>query len=674
MKNGKRKNGMLLSLAALSMTGHLFAMEIDLSQYSKAEGEKTPVPEVINPSFEEGVRGWDLKGNCKAERGLGTLASGGLLMERTDPKEYYLSGQTLYLKPERKYNFSIMIRTEDVKRGDARGGTFAVEFFDENGKWISGSYPNGFYGTTDWTRLELNDLLVPKNQKYTRATLYLGPKCTGKVYYDEFTVTPADMRWSAYPLNAPMSVIAPGKTLRIAFHKDGKSIMDAAEPGKLAVCGDFNGHRICAPITEDRASLALPDGLEGSGELKLAVVDTAKKQILEEISVPLTVQNRPEPQGTASCRIDDQGYAIVNGKRFLPVGVYCNAQFTWELDKIRSIGFNTILPYNSLSMGFSQKKPGWERIGEAFDYCEKHDMKIIFALNTCYRNAGKWSITSLYGEPDSAAVASKAAQLFRSRSALLGYYICDELPELMVPELTERRQMLNRIDPEHPVWILAAIGYNAESMISYGAAADIVGTDYYPIRGEGSSLQKMDKGLQRTLEAGLPFWIAPQMFCWRRYPYGAPDPEICRFPTADEFRSMILLSAGYEARGYIFYDYKALCKTDPKLDGDTEENLKTMREGIGMLRKLEPFLLSGVPVKKLPVKNVKGEVRAWEFSDGNGRRRIAVVALGPEAAEAEITVEAPEELTSAYGKTERKDGTWIFRAEHIDSDLLCSGK
>ena len=674
MKNGKRKNRMLLSLAALSMTGHLFAMEIDLSQYSKAEGEKTPVPEVINPSFEEGVRGWDLKGNCKVERNLGTVASGGLLMERTDPKEYYLPGQALYLKPGRKYNFSIMIRTEDVKLGDARGGTFAVEFIDENGKWISGSYPNGFYGTTDWTRLELNDLLVPENQKYTRVTLYLGPQCTGKVYYDELAVTPADMKWTAYPLNAPMSVIAPGKTLRIAFHKDGKTIMDAAEPGKLAVCGEFSGHRICAPITEDRASLALPDGLEGSGELKLAVVDTAKKQILEEMSFPMTVQNRPVPQCAASCRIDDQGYAVVKGNRFLPIGVYCAAQFTWELDKIRSLGFNTILPYNSLSMGFSQKKPGWERIGEAFDYCEKHDMKIIFALNACYRNAGKWSITSLYGEPDSAAVAAKAAQLFRSRPGLLGYYTCDELPNQMVPELTERRQMLNRIDPEHPVWLVVSIGYNTESLKVYGSAMDVGGIDPYPIKGDHSSLTSMEKSLETAAEAGLPIWIVPQMFNPRRYLPPSTPPGSRRFPTADEFRSMILLSAGYEARGYIFYDYKALCKADPELDGDTEENLKTMREGIGMLRKLEPFLLSGVPVKKLPVKNVKGEVRAWEFSDGNGGRRIAVVALGPEAAEAEITVEAPEELKSAYEKSELKNGTWIFRAEHIDSDLLCKDK
>ena len=146
-----------------------------------------------------------------------------------------------------------------------------------------------------------------------------------------------------------------------------------------------------------------------------------------------------------NCSDAEQGYAVVNGRRFLPIGIYCNAQFTWELDKIRNAGFNTILPYNSLSMGFSKKKAGWERIGEVFDYCEKNHMKLIFSLKNLYRNAGKWSITSLYGEPTPAAIAEKTARTFRNRPALLGYYTCDELPNQMIPEMTERRNMLNRL-------------------------------------------------------------------------------------------------------------------------------------------------------------------------------------------------------------------------------------
>ena len=99
----------------------LFAAGIDLSQYEKSETEKTPVPPVINPSFEEGAKGWKLKGKAKVERGFGTVASGGLLLERSNPEEYQLSSQSLRLKPGRIYNFSIMIRSEDVKGSNDAG-------------------------------------------------------------------------------------------------------------------------------------------------------------------------------------------------------------------------------------------------------------------------------------------------------------------------------------------------------------------------------------------------------------------------------------------------------------------------------------------------------------------------------------------------------------------------
>ena len=180
----------------------------------------------------------------------------------------------------------------------------------------------------------------------------------------------------------------------------------------------------------------------------------------------------------------------------------------------------------------------------------------------------------------------------------------------------------------------------------------------------------MENGLRITAEAGQPFWIVPQMFNWRRYRVSDPKADTFRFPSADEFRAMILLSAGYGAKGFVFYTYTPICKPDPKLDGDTAENLKTVQEGIAMLRELEPFLLSGKPIKKLPVKAVKGDIRAWEFSDNGGGRRIAVLALGPGPAEAEITVGSPEKLKSVYGKSVLKNGKWLFRAENIDCDII----
>lgn len=122
----------LFSLSILSASS-LFALEIDPGQYVKSEKEKTSVPRVVNPSFEEGETGWKLEGKYTVGRGFGTLASGGLLTERSDPEEYCLCAQNLKLEPGKIYNFSIMIRSEDVTCGDPREGTFAVEFSDGTG-------------------------------------------------------------------------------------------------------------------------------------------------------------------------------------------------------------------------------------------------------------------------------------------------------------------------------------------------------------------------------------------------------------------------------------------------------------------------------------------------------------------------------------------------------------
>lgn len=97
-----------------------------------------------------------------------------------------------------------MIRSEDVKGGDRRGGTFAVEFSDKNGKWIrGGAYPNGLRGTTDWTRIEVNHLKIPENAEKTGITLYLGKGCTGKVYYDDLIVTPGGHEMDRLPAERP---------------------------------------------------------------------------------------------------------------------------------------------------------------------------------------------------------------------------------------------------------------------------------------------------------------------------------------------------------------------------------------------------------------------------------------------------------------------------------------
>lgn len=126
--------------------------------------------------------------------------------------------------------------------------------------------------------------------------------------------------------------------------------------------------------------------------------------------------------------------------------------------------------------------------------------------------------------------------------ALLGYYTCDELPNQMIPEMTERRNMLNRLDPEHPVWIVGAGRlYNRvyETLWPRGG--------YHRLRSLSNQKQSFDQvhgnSFAENCGSRSSILVVPQMFNFRRYFPATAQAETFRFPSANEFRSMILLAA-----------------------------------------------------------------------------------------------------------------------------------
>ncbi len=658
-------------MAGMVLLG-LHGNEIKIGEYKKIEKEKTPPVMIENPGFEDGEKGWKMVGGSRVENGAGCVASRGLVYERTDSKQYHILGQKrLNVIPGKTYNFSVMIRSEGVKDVNnpkiGRGATFCVELVDKEGKWISGGIlPKGVRGDADWTRIEINNFKIPEHAGGASLSFYLDRNMVGKAWFDDVKASPAESGWTVYPANAPMLQARPGQKLKLVFSNDGKSIMTAAPAGKLYAYAEWNGQALSAPIVDDETELPLPSAAQGSGELKVKILNTANKTILEENEFPLSVA-LPDSKAPSYCHFDARNRAIVDGKKFLPIGAFCNAGKQKELKFLKEIGFNTLMIYNATSMGFSNKPRSYERSMEVFDFCEKNDLKIVFSVKNMYPGAGRFSITSLYGDDTPEKIIRRIVSLFKDRPALLAWYTCDELPNQMIPELTERRQLLNQLDPNHPAWVLCALGYTTESLRVYGPASDAIGSDAYPIRG-GHSIASMLPKLEEGKRTGLPHWFTLQMFNMRRYFANATDADQFRFPTEKEFRAMILLSAGYEVNGYFFYTYAPLCQPDPKKDGDTAANLDAVKKGIAMLRALEPFLLSERPVEKLALKAVKGDVKAWRFTDDNGKSKVVIVALGPGEAEAEF--ELPEGFRSEYGQSTLQNNKWLFKAQDVDSDIL----
>jgi len=652
----------------------LCGQEIDITKYKELEKVKTAVVKIVNPSFEAGASGWKVNSRACVENGGGCVASGGLFYERTNPKEYVIAGtQDLNVIPGKAYNFSAMIRGEEIKdvgnKKIGRGGTFCIGLVGKDGKWMRGGiYPKGVRGTSDWTRIEIKNLKIPEQASGASFSFYLDRNMTGKVWFDEAKITPAESRWTIYSANTPMLQAMPGQKVKLVFGNDGKTIMNEAASGKLYAYAEWNSNVMIAPIIEDQAELQLPQEALGDGQLKVKVLDTARKLILEENEFPLTVA-KTDIEAPSYCRFDSKNRVLVDGKKFLPIGVFCNANKKSELTFLKDIGFNTLMIYNATSMGFSKAPRSYKRAMEVFDYCEKKNLKIVFSIKNLYAASGRHATTSLYGDHGTDKIVRRIVSLFKDRPGLLSWYICDELPNQMIPELTARRQLLNKLDPNHPAWVLCALGYTTESMRVYGPASDALGCDAYPIH-EEKSIASMVPQLEEGAQTGLPHWFTLQMFNMRRYFSKTKDHSKCRFPNENEFRAMILLAAGYGVNGYYFYTYTPLCQPDPKKDGDTKANLATVQKGIGLLNKLKPFLLSEKTVQEVPLKVRKGQVKAWQLTDDEGKSKVIVVALGPGEAEAEILIDRNKKYRSEYGLTALENGKWMFHAKDVNSDIL----
>jgi hypothetical protein len=115
----------------------------DLSAYRKAEqAAGVATPKLLNPDFADGTSGWRTGAGYSSAPGQGFNQTGALFYERTDPKAYALATQEIVLVPGTSYQFSAMIRCEEVQGGDERGATIAMQFF-KGGKYIGGAFPSG---------------------------------------------------------------------------------------------------------------------------------------------------------------------------------------------------------------------------------------------------------------------------------------------------------------------------------------------------------------------------------------------------------------------------------------------------------------------------------------------------------------------------------------------------
>jgi hypothetical protein len=656
-------------LIAVSVSIAINAENFDISRFKDCSSSKKTFKRSIlaNTDFERAPSGWSMPVGFSVDPRGGRSLTKCIKLTRVNPKSYTLNGHGVKLIPGKLYAFGVWIKTENVKGKDS-GASICMEFSRiKNGKkaWAGGAYPTGIKGTTDWTLIK-GVVRVPKKAISGAITLYLRKKMTGTAWFDDIYLYPASITaWSVYLTKPAINTISNknGK-IELAFSCGGKSIMKKAPENAL-----FCQIRIkklnktfTAPIKKNRAKFDFGKLAVGNYKLKIYCLDTKKKKILNTNTISIKVASADREVPTNACVFDSKGRAIVNGKKFLPIGIYTGNPPKYYLNNMKRAGFNCVMPYGSMLLRFNRKsKTSLKNITEVLDYCEKKKLKVIFSLKDVCIGV-KAPVIDWLGMKTEEKIVEKAVSNFKNHPALLAWYINDEQPINNLPKLIKRRNLVNKLDPFHPTW---AVMYQFADLGMYGPSCDIIGVDPYPIHKKSSdNMKSVNAAMKQANFTGLPNWVVPQLFDAGFYQPKKFQANY-RGPTESELRSMIIAMTSQGAKGFIFYSYET-----QRYKGKFKEAWLRVGRIVKFLRELEPFIMSDYKIEKLKLQKIKGKVIAVKMTDDNGRKIILISGQGPGKSKAVINIANSAKYKSQHNNTIVKDGKLIFSGKDICSDIL----
>jgi len=353
------------------------------------------------------------------------------------------------------------------------------------------------------------------------------------------------------------------------------------------------------PRTQDNL-LTFPARSLPYGDLAIRVrCVTMDRRELAEVSMPL--RRLAEAQATAlPAYVDDHNRLVVDGKPFFPLGWY-GGHNVQQLEEIADSPFNCILDYgiNTLPL---------DGIRQYLDAAQAHGVKLIYCMNDLYPAAtyhqqiGPWS-----GNEE---MARGVVSMFKDHPAIIAWYLNDELPREMIPDLMKYYDLVRATDPGRPAFI---VHFVPSVLADFAPTTDVLGIDVYPVptRPLTRVSEMTDAGMQAA--QGLkPVWMVLQAFAWYQY-RTAEDPKATggrgRIPTEDELRTgraptreeercMTYLALTHGAQGLIYY-----CYYDLRVLPQYQQMWGWMKEIGAEVKELSPALLSPV---KLPVE-VRGD-------------------------------------------------------------------
>ena len=539
-------------------------------------------------------RGW------RAAEGDGFKGSRALVYENSDPEFSSTPRQNVELEKGRTYSIEADILVEGTLKGPHdKGASVYAEWYDAKGKWLGGVYTDEIK-TTDgkWRHVSAMSTAIKTNAVRFTVGLNVSKGCTGKVTFDNVKLA----RWynprlqglytSAYRDTAANGEI---EFLAALDMTDGK-ISDYS--GQFVWRGADGRIHAEAPSSMDdefaRLRMNVRDMAVGRSSVTFALLKANG-----EIDAHREIQfDRVREEPHRAVTVDNLRRTCVDGRPFFPVGVYGGVK---NMGKLKAIGVNTLMLYGA---------PGRDTL----ECARTNGLMVIAGVNHVFAGT-RLAPGSVKTEADEAGWLDSYIDKLRFHPALLAWYTLDELPLTMLPRLKGRRDLMARLDPDHPVWVCLNHPHQTRS---YLPTFDIAGSDPYPVpRDPLVTAANWTRATVRGCGGRRAVWMVPQIFSWANY-----NRKDGRVPTRGEIRNMTWQCIVEGATGLIYFKWGDLMKNGP--DTTFEGRFEDFASVTSEVAAFMPFLLSDdMPVE---VQGTTAAVRARLFANGTVRRLVAVNA------------------------------------------------
>lgn len=502
---------------------------------------------VVNGGFNEVKDGktvaWnEVKAHYAYRDGVGRSGTRALCFENDDPKFYSFPGQPVDLKAGCCYEYEVWVKTEHLT-GDGSGASICIEWVDAKGKWLGGAYAEGVKGTKDWTCVKGVTQEIPAAAAKFRVHPYVRKGMLGKAWFDDVSVReyipqPMEGLYStAYrnlaadaevtfraAVNLSPAIRAKGVSLRLTYK-------------------DASGARRTVAADAER-----PEWTVSVASLKMGRQNIVAELVAKDGTVEGAADlafTRVEKLPARASWIDAHGRTILHGQPFFPLGMYWSVVDTNKVDHYAQGPFNCLMPYNA------------PKSRDLMDYCQAKGLKVIYSVKDIYSGT-RWAPRGIKTEADEVRFITDCVAKFKDHPALLAWYLNDEMPLSMLPRLTARRDLMERLDPGHPGWVVL---YQYSQIRTYLPTFDVIGTDPYPISAKPALTASVwTRSAQKGTLGCKPLWQVPQAFNWAAYKKTPEEKAKYRAPTEAELRSMCWQCIANGANGLVLYSYFDLFK------------------------------------------------------------------------------------------------------------------